>query len=300
MILKDFSPHPSLNEFVKCYRIVHFKFKNNNEPAHKAYAPRPEVCLHFFLNERELVQLKESPRRDYRYSVVLAGQQTSVINRYLHGAEFLTFNIIFQPTAIFRLMGIPSFELTDKYLEATSIFSSRINLVLEQLQNASSYQQMILIGEQFVNGLVLKAKASTHRIDEISRMMPFFNSKISLAWLGNESGLSPKQFTRKFYERAGVNPKAYMSIIRFNKAFNIKNAYPEWDWLQIALDSGYFDYQHLAKDYKKFTGYNPNQFHLIESHSPERRFGLTPDFYKSRINPSTILDDVAFLPPVIK
>jgi AraC-like DNA-binding protein len=300
MILKDFTPHPSLSEFVKCFRVVHFKFENKNELVHKAYAPRPEVCLHFFLNERELIQLKESAAIDYKYSIVLAGQQTSVINRYLLGGEFITFNIIFQPTALFRLVGIPSSELTDKYLDAACVFSSSINLVLEQLRHASNYQQMICIAEQFVGNLVSKAKASAHKIDEISRLMLFFNNKISLEWLGNESCLSPKQFTRKFYERTGVNPKTYMSIIRFNKAFNIKNAYPERDWLQIALDSGYFDYQHLAKDYKKFTGHKPNHFHLIESHSPERRFGLTPDLYKSRVNPSTILNNVSFLPPKVK
>src|SRR5688572_16540901 len=122
MILKEFVPHVSLKEYVRCYRIVHFQFDDMSEPVLKAYAPRPEVCLHFFLRERELVQLGKGPKKDYKFPIVLAGQQTSVINRYLQGKDFITFNIVFHPTAVFRLTGIPSFELTDKYLDAENVF----------------------------------------------------------------------------------------------------------------------------------------------------------------------------------
>ena len=282
MILKDVAPHPSLNEFVRCYRIVHFGFLKTHEPVHKAYAPRPEVCLHFFLRERELVQISNAPTTDYKFPVVLAGQQTSVINRYLLGQDFMTFNIVFQPTALFRLTGISSFELTDQYLDAEQIFSGRIRSTFEQLQNAESYGEMALIADKYLNSLVRQARKDAHRLDEVSRVMLNTAGKVSLDWLASKSCLSPKQFTRKFYERTGVNPKMYQKIIRFTKAFNIKNAYPERDWMQIAFECGYFDYQHLVKDYKQFTKHTPNEFHLIESKSPEQQLGLASEVYKSR------------------
>ncbi len=282
MILKDLAPHPSLNEFVRCYRIVHFDFVNAPEPIHKAYAPRPETCLHFFLRERELVQLGNDPKRDYKYSVVLAGQQTSVINRYLQGKNFITFNIVFQPTALFRLTGISSFELTNQYIDAEHVFSSNVRLVLEQLQNAPNYHQMTLIADRYLKSLVNNVRKEAHRVDTISKLMINSGGNGSLDWLADEACLSPKQFTRKFYERAGVSPKTYLKIVRFTKAFNIRNAYPHRDWAQIAFDCGYFDYQHLAKDYKEFTKNSPNDFHFIESNSPERRLGLTAEVYKSR------------------
>ena len=74
----------------------------------------------------------------------------------------------------------------------------------------------------------------------------------------------------------------YARIIRFNKAFNIKNRYPGWDWLRIAIECGYHDYQHLVRDYKDFTGVGPADFHLIENKSPERILGLADEIYKSR------------------
>ncbi|MGL6269701.1 MAG: helix-turn-helix domain-containing protein, partial [Chitinophagaceae bacterium] len=85
---------------------------------------------------------------------------------------------------------------------------------------------------------------------------------------------------RKFKERTGVNPKLYARIIRFDRAFRLKNSRPEFDWLRIAVECDYHDYQHLAKDYKDFTGLTPNSFHEIENKAPERSFGLSEGYYE--------------------
>lgn len=56
------------------------------------------------------------------------------------------------------------------------------------------------------------------------------------------------------------------------------------DWLRIAIECDYFDYQHLVKDYIGFTGITPNEFHVLESKSPERILGLSDEVYHTRIN----------------
>jgi hypothetical protein len=55
--------------------------------------------------------------------------------------------------------------------------------------------------------------------------------------------------------RIGIPPKQFLHIIRFDRSFRMKNRFPDKDWFSIAIDCGYQDYQHLAKDYKAFTGY---------------------------------------------
>ena len=67
-------------------------------------------------------------------------------------------------------------------------------------------------------------------------------------------------------------------------AYFCRNIYPERDWLQIAVDCGYYDYQHLAKDYKDFTGLTPVELHILESKSPENVLGLASEIYRSRIS----------------
>ena len=86
--------------------------------------------------------------------------------------------------------------------------------------------------------------------------------------------LSPRQFYRKFSERVGIGPKVFEKVVRFQKAFFLKNANPHLDWLSIALSCGYYDYQHLSKDYKAFTNMTPAGFCEVDTKAPERTFGL--------------------------
>ena len=72
-------------------------------------------------------------------------------------------------------------------------------------------------------------------------------------------------------------------MIRFDRAFREKNLRPDSDWQQIAFDCNYYDYQHLVRDYKEFTGLRPTDFHQLESSVPDRRFGLAAHYYETQV-----------------
>ncbi len=141
---------------------------------------------------------------------------------------------------------------------------------------------MLLIADRFVATLISNARKEVHLLDSVSKLMLKSDGNIPLDWLAKESCLCTKQFKRKFNERIGVNPKTYARIIRFTKAFNTKNAYPKRDWLRIAIECNYSDYQHLSKDYKEFAGLTPPELHLLENNSPENVLGLTKLLYHNR------------------
>src|ERR1700682_4522616 len=115
MLIKDYLPNPSFSEFVQWYRIVHFEFDNLKQPPLKAYPPKPETVLHFFI--RGGIEVINGCNHDYQHPIMLAGQQTSVVNRYCIGRETVNLQIVFQPSGLFRLIGIPSFELTNRYVD---------------------------------------------------------------------------------------------------------------------------------------------------------------------------------------
>ncbi len=214
-------------------------------------------------------------------AITLTGQRTFVCKQY-NGPDFLDFQIVFQPTAVFALTGIRADELTDQALDAAYLFPRQIRFTYARLQEVASYQEMLQIGESFVRELLPVLIKTRHRLDLVAHQMLKMEGKGSVEWLAQEACLSLKQFNRIFLERTRVTSKHYSRIIRFNKAFNLKNRYPERDWLSISLQCGYYDYQHLAKDYKDFTGLTPIAFHQLEKASPEFILGLTPGLYQAR------------------
>lgn len=279
MLLKDFIPSPAVSEFVQTYRIVHLKFDKNQIIPFKAYPPRPEHCLAFYPFDTEKVRYAGSGKTIEHLPVVLYGQQTEVTHRFI-GHHFLVLQIVFYPGALYRLTAVPAVELTNEYLDAETFFSTELRNITEQLYYASDYASMIAIAEKFVLGLVKRQKKSSHLIDTAFKYMSRYNGYISLDMLAKEACLSTKQLERKYKERTGVNPKLYARINRFDKAFRFKNTYPHYDWLRIAIECGYHDYQHLVKEYKDFTGLTPVAFHQQENKAPERTFGFSENIQK--------------------
>jgi AraC-like DNA-binding protein len=283
MIIQDFLPSEAVKAFVQCYRIIHFVFESNQQVPVKAYPPKPENCLHFFLRDPLCIQnahlkIERAP------SILFRGQQTSVVLQY-PGNEFVDVQIVFQPTAIFRLTGWPAEELVNLRLDATSFFPKSIAFTFDQLQHTADYREMIKIVDRFAKSLLSQARKDYLPIDRLSECLIQRNQVDSMSTVATNAFYSTKQFKRKFYERVGLNPKLYSRIIRFNKAFNFKNRFPDKIWSVIATECGYVDYQHLAKDYKEFTGLTPPEFHVLESEAPENVLDIARPLYLSRYRP---------------
>jgi AraC-like DNA-binding protein len=271
-------PSPHLIEFVRLFQIVGAKFPSSmvNLPV-KAYWPRAENCLSFFPKDPEKIEygfdgkLVESPRSR------IYGQHSIATNRHV-GRDFMVFQVVFQPGALYRLTGIPAHLLSNNIVDAEAIFSSEIKRVNERLSYTSNYGQMILIIEDFIYFLIRKSKKVNLPIDKVSHLMLHNPGKYSLDWLADQACLCQRQFYRQFVEREGISPKMYARISRFEKVMKQKNAQPNKDWLSIALELGYHDYPHLVRDFKEFTNMTPRAFYNEEIKSPERHFGISETY----------------------
>ncbi|MBB6005284.1 helix-turn-helix domain-containing protein [Arcicella rosea] len=272
MALYQFAPSPSLTEFVRVYRVVHFVFEDITNIPYKPYPPKPEHCLSFYPRDTETVQFANKGTKINNLKTVLIGQQSEVTNRFV-GKDFLVFQVVFSPGGLFRLTGIPAQELNNCYIDAETIFGNALREVNDKLNDALNFTQMVQVVESFLWKQVNSGVKDFHRLDHVSNLILKSEKGLNIEWLANESCLSLRQYERKFIERMGISPRYFSKIARFENAFRIKNKEPHLDWLSIAMRCGYYDYQHLVKDYKEFTNQTPTGFHLLDSGSPERKFG---------------------------
>lgn len=267
MYLREIKPCPSLAAFVRLYRIIDFEFPHNNPIPPKAYTPRPEQCLQFFPSPT----LFDYPGKNQTIkpkNALLIGQHSLINNRTVF-KKFLSLQIVFQPGAMYRLLGIPLVELTNQLIEAEDIMGTEIESVNDQLYHALNHQAMITIAEQFLMNRITRIRKSAERIDLIAGQMLGLTQSLD-GYVAN-AFLSHRQFDRKFSDRMGISPKEYLRIVRFDLAYRMKNNHPQMSWFNIAIACGYYDYQHLYKDYREFTGFSPPVFFSMDS--PERLLG---------------------------
>jgi AraC-like DNA-binding protein len=280
MILREFTPGGILQEFVQRFRVIHFEFASPQAVTSKIYIPRPECILHFTL--RDSWSISAQGKNDVQPAVVFRGQCTSTLQQCTN-QSFLGAQIIFHPASVFRLIGIPASELANQHIDAQCLFSADVLHCLDQLQHALTYADMIPILEAFVLKVVKNCNDRGLAIDRVSRQMIYDQNKLDMDDLADQSCMSVRNFRRRFSECVGVNPMTYAKIIRLNRAYNLKNAYPDLDWLSIAVDSNYFDYQHMVKDFKLFTDHTPIELNKLEKRAPERLLGLSKQLYLDRV-----------------
>jgi AraC-like DNA-binding protein len=273
MFIDNIPPSPALRAFIRIYRIIDFYFPDAPPPFPKLYTPRPETCLQFYPKDREKLTYPDSQQLFTGISSSFSGQHTVTQNRFVP-KSFLSVQVIFQPGAFTRITGIPVSAMTNTLLPAEEVFGKTADQVTEQLLYATDYPHMIRIIENYLLQIMRKKDSREHRVGQIARIMLQDNGAYSLDYFLKEACYSQRQFDRKFTELMGISPKRYLRIIRFDRAFRMKNRYPEKDWLSIALHCGYYDYQHLAKDYQEFTGLTPAQFFETDNQGPDRLAGV--------------------------
>lgn len=272
MLINEIKPGALLADYVRLYRIIDFSFPSSFKVPGKWYPPRPEHCLQFMTRDAEYMGAPDQPSSKRFNGAIFMGPQSFVVQRF-PGANTLGFQVIFQPGAVHMLTGVDAHELADTYTSASYIFGAEVNAVNERLAGIRDYREMIRIVEDYLLQLVRKRKMDTHPVEIVTRSWLQKEGAYSADKLARAACLSPRQLDRKFHEWIGLSPKLFLQMARFDKAFRLKNRYPDRDWLSIALHLDYHDYQHLAKDYKLFTGYSPKQFFDIDNQAPERLLG---------------------------
>lgn len=272
-LLQDILPKPRLKEYVRKFQVFRFVFENETAPPPKFHTPRPEHCLTFYVRDFQRFSYFGTKEIITYPKCVINGIHNVPIYRY-GGHDFLAIKVVLQPAALYHLIGIQVQKLTNTFLDAEDVWGKDVRLISEQLNFSTDLNEMIYIIESFIEDVVKKSIKPSHPIDKVTQCMLQQESYSSLACNADQSCLSERQFIRKFEERIGLNPKMFIRIVRFDRAFRLKNNQPDLDWLYIAHATGYYDYQHLVKDFKSFTNLTPTVFYECEKKAPERSFGL--------------------------
>lgn len=250
------APHPALTPFVKAYAFLHIQ--HHLPQMMLPVAPVPETCLYFY--PRGPLQIQSSNAGLYTApDNVLLGQATARAN-LLIPPDYLMFKVWLQPAGFFRLFGMPMTLFTNGHEEMQSVLGNQIKSVRERIEQAQTFPQMVAIMDAFLLKKTETYKVQRHPIDQVITGMSTTDSRFSLDQLAYQACLSPRQFERKFLERTGVSPKFYGRLVRFNQAMKLKKSQNDQSWLAVAYQCGYFDHNHLLRDFKEFMGEVPSGF----------------------------------------
>lgn len=274
MIHQFIQPSPPLRAFVKNYFLLRFVFDPAGPIPVKPFPVRPQQCIVFYLRGgiTAINPENQSVTRFPRTSI--NGPQLSRFNYHL-SPDYLMFSVDFQPGALSKFLRLPfNDEFIDDRIDAEAILNPDIHDVHERMANACRYEDVISIVEAYLWQRIQSLKTDFQGIDHACRLISERPTAFSIPQLADKACLSVSQFERRFVQQVGISPKLFARTNRFYQAFQQKDQNPGLDWLSIALQTGYTDYQHLVKDFRQFSGDTPTSLLVAQASAPERLLGI--------------------------
>lgn len=248
--------------------IIHAQANPQDDPVVSPYPPTPQNSLFFYIND--LIKVKKEGENEFTLQPrsVLVGPQLTRVTLDIN-KNHKAVRVGFHPGGLHRLLGIPMTEMIDASFNAEDVFGREMIVINERLQEAKTFNEIKDIIEYFL----LK------QVSKLRRQLPFdqamlellrFSGNMPVEDIASLSCLSLRQFERVCKDRIGLSPKLFARLIRFSKAYRLRESFPDWSWTKISFECGYFDQMHFIRDFKQFAGVTPSMIEQELKNIPVR------------------------------
>lgn len=273
MILETHSISPDLQAFVEA--IFHYR---GFQPDHSIERVVPTG--HVFL----IFELDGIPRNTYSNDT-LVPQETyreawisGMHKRYLSISahqDSEMFVIQFKATGAFPFLHFPIHQINEKVVQAAQILGQEVIDLRQQLMQHEAVADKFQAAENWLLHRFDLEKAPPAELLDIVQQLakaPALTAH-ELTQLVQTYPFTQKHLIAQFKKYLGLTPKNYQRILRFNEILAKIYQKKRLSWTQISYDCGYTDQSHFIKEFKYFSGFNPQEF-LDQNFSKEE-----PNFF---------------------
>ena len=247
----EWPPGPVLDRHVD--RLWSLESKTPGTSAHCVY---PDGCVELVIHLEEPIQrVTDNGTSSLKAAVV--GQLTGPIGLRLPGGVS-TVGARFRPAGARPFLKMPLSAITGRSLSPTDVWGPAWVELQERLHDARDRGTRISILREALEHRLLDR---AHR-----RREPFLQGvaaagmRLSVRRAAAEAGVSVRTLERVFLSEVGLPPRHLRAILRFQAALS-RLAQAERKGLALfAVECGYADQAHFAREFRRFTGTTPAAF----------------------------------------
>jgi AraC-like DNA-binding protein len=106
------------------------------------------------------------------------------------------------------------------------------------------------------------------------RLIARHGGSVSIDHLAKSHGISRQQFARRFHSTAGMPPKLFARITRFQRLVHMLLTTDVSNWAAQSSAAGFYDQAHMINEFRGFAGSSPTLFFQPHGESPRREIHL--------------------------
>lgn len=228
-------------------------------PRSQRQVPTPCVVLIVELGPPLRVTLGDDARTTVRHRGGFAAGIGDVFSITRHGGRQRGVQVDLTPTGARRLFGVPASEIAGRVVALSDLLPAELEVLSEQLEATSDWALRLDLVEALLTRRILDARLDTARVDHALRRIEAASGNLDVGSLSRELGCSRKHLIELFRDQVGVPPKLLARLVRFERLMREVRRGSGLRWAELAMEAGYCDQAHLARDVRRFAGITPTQ-----------------------------------------
>jgi AraC-like DNA-binding protein len=250
MEYSTFVPNPQLQHFVECYWIV-----EGSDTVTQKIIPDGSSELVFHFGDRYKVHTEDTPETLQSFSIA-AGQLNKPIFLTPTGNSGVL-GVKFRPLGMWRLLGCNMDLLTNETFALRDVLDQQTEDLADMIRSVATNQKRIGIVETFLLHRIKRKDPSA--IEPLIGEIHQHQGQVSIRELSGKFKVSGRKIERLFLQQVGVPAKLYSRLVRFAHVYRLVQQ-PELTKAEATYLCGYFDQAHFNKEFREFTGENPESY----------------------------------------
>ena len=261
MLYQVFNPPPILAPYVQFFWALEDDVACGAEFVHRSMADvGVEMVFHY---RAKFDEITDAGTIDTAPLATIQAQSTK-FRRFTTRESFGIFGAYLYPFAIPRLFSLPASDFTNISPDLESVLGQIGRRLDQMMAEAESNEHRLAIISDFLCNRLDSGKIELDNIHRAVQTIREAKGSLNIDQLAREYSLSRRQFERKFKEFAGLTPKTFSRIVRFQCATQPRLD-GNRDLTDIAYSCGYYDQSHFINEFREFSGYSPKEYFWNEA-----------------------------------
>ena len=246
------TPHPALRPYISRY----WSWDGEHELPVMLPGTGAELMFHYAAPVQ--IHKADGESGDLPRSVLLSPRGERFVLAAAAPVGFVS--VRFRSGALRHFCQMPPGDLVDQCLSAVDIWGWAGREVEARLAEAGDLAARLRVIEGFLLAQWQACRQSRHDwLDEAFHQL-YYCQTGGLDQVVAHSGVSIRQFQKVFKQHAGVSPKYFQRVARMEVIVRQLLVNRRHQYLDLALDSGFYDQAHFIKDFRRFAGETPSRF----------------------------------------
>lgn len=169
-------------------------------------------------------------------------------------------SVALRPGAVAALLGVPAGEISQTAVALDALWGSEGRSLVERMgEAADDVARNALLQRALRERLRVAASGATHAF-AAARWIARAGGRCAVREVADALGIGERRLQQLFHAEVGLSPRSFSRVARLHACLRaLRRASPP-RWADLAVDVGFYDQAHLAKEFQALCGLSPGLF----------------------------------------